>query len=176
MKKKVPAKKVSTRPAKGAARTTSTMPAVVGEKKTVPILEVFEKVYELFLVEQRAKVEDLKQQFKEEPGSAEYFEAEFKANFLEVESIERLYSYWLNYGVLPKSKIGCKNIQGRLAQSQAYAKERRVAWNSYAPWLDSYFKRNPAHSLSNGRKACAGHFKISPKTVERRTKKYCKPL
>jgi hypothetical protein len=101
------------RPKKLAAKPVEA-PAVVEEKKMAPILEAFGKVYVIFLAEQRAKLEELKAQFPDDPAVAKYFDDTFRDVFYNDEFTEAFFSHWVNYGVLPKAKQGEKIKADRL--------------------------------------------------------------
>jgi len=47
-------------------------------------------------------------------------------------------------------------------------------WKQYPKFLDGYFERNPSHSPTDGKRACASKFNRSLKTIQRRTKDYKK--
>lgn len=166
--KKLARKRTTERPAKATS--------VVEEKKPSRALVTFGKVYEKFLNEQRVRLEELKNQFADDPTGVQYLEDSFNAVFHDDEYVASLFSYWLDHKIFPDAERGWKILDGRLSQSKAYSGKRQAEWKAYAPWLDEYFKRNPSHSPSDGRRACAKQFKVVPKTIERRTRGYQKPV
>lgn len=78
-------------------------------------------------------------------------------------------------GKLRVAISGMKVKQGRKLQTESYVKQRQAAWKEYPVFLNEYFKRNPTHSLTDGRKACAINKQVSLSTTKRRTKGYKKP-
>ncbi len=76
----------------------------------------------------------------------------------------------------PKDLTDMAKIKrGFTAFNEMYSKERAAEWSKYALWLDSYFLRNPGHSLTDGRRKCAVAFGVAVKTIQRHTKGYVKP-
>ena len=99
----------------------------------------------------------------------------FASKFHDVEAMWGCVPDWLNTVVVPDAQRGQKVAYGRSNQREAYTDKRKPEWEAYAPWLDQYFIRNPEHSLTDGKRACASHFGCSLKTIQRHTMGYKKP-
>jgi len=54
-------------------------------------------------------------------------------------------------------------------------KPLRTEWEKYPKFLDDYFKRNPTHCLTDGKRACAKNYSKCLKTIQRHTSDYKKP-
>lgn len=105
----------------------------------------------------------------------EKLKAWFTSYFHDEDNVSAFYVYWQTHVLLPAAQHGAKVKKGRSQQNAVWSEKRKSEWEQYGPWLDAYFKRNPTHSITDGRKACAKHFDCSPKTIQRRTKGYKKP-
>jgi len=65
----------------------------------------------------------------------------------------------------------------KVADVYAELRERKDAslrseWEKYPDFLKKYFKRNPMHKITDGRRACAKKFGKGLRTIERHTKGY----
>jgi len=136
--------------------------------------KIFDGLYEReFLQEKRKQFEAQRKKYSEDVESLQRIDTDER--YHETEGKELAFLSWLDSQVLPDAERGHKIYAVQLKRSKVYAEERRAEWEKYAAWLNAYFARNPAHSLGDGRRACAENFALNPKTIERRTKGYSKP-
>lgn len=118
---------------------------------------------------------DLKEVVANSKDPAKALPEWFESQFHDPEKMHACMPGWLNTVVVPDAQRGQKTATGRSNQRQAYTEKRKSDWAEYTPWLDQYFIRNPEHSLTNGKRACATYFGCSLKTIQRRTTRYAKP-
>ncbi len=118
---------------------------------------------------------DLKEVVANSKDPAKALAEWFTSKFHNPETMGGCMSDWLNTIMVPNAKRGQALIQLQQDRSEIYSKKRHIEWGKYQPWLNEYFGRNPDHSITDGRKACARKFERSLKTIERRTGGYEKP-
>ncbi|VGO17209.1 hypothetical protein PDESU_05805 [Pontiella desulfatans] len=76
---------------------------------------------------------------------------------------------------LPKVVTGNKIHSTYAELRERKDKPRQDEWKKYPTFLDDYFGRNPKHSITEGKRACAAEYGVSLKTIQRHTSGYEKP-